>query len=189
MGKIIRAWKMGESKTLIKKFGKELREVMFLNPATNKEEEFILFGQRDWSVILPITRDGRVITVRQYKQGGNKIMVELPAGTADFKEEKPEEVAKRELLEETGYQSDELISLGSPQWIASRNSWTRFHCFLAVGCEKLKEAKYDASEEIEVKLVPLKRWVEMCRTEIEEPSAIVATFRALLHLNVMPYLK
>lgn len=171
--------KVGEQTKLAGKFGKWLVSQNFLNPTTQEEEEFILFGQRDWSVILPITKGGMVVTVLQYKQGCNQIVRELPAGTADTSdEETPEDVARRELLEETGYLAGRIVPLGPPQFISTRSSTTRFFPFLALGCRKVAEAKLDASEEIETELVSFEEWVQLCHDTIVEPSAIVATFRA-----------
>ena len=130
-------------------------------------------------MVLPITKDGMVVAVSQYKQGCNKIILELPAGTADFKDENPEAIAARELLEETGYRAEKMIFLGPAQWMASRNSWTRFFPFVALGCEKVKAVKLDSSEGIETVLIPHPKWLELCRSEVEEPSTIVATFRAM----------
>ena len=180
---MIQIWKKGTEVTLLKKFGKEMRRVMFANPKTGAEEEFVLFGSKDWSVILPVTDDNQVITVLQYKQGCNKIIRELPAGVADFENEKPEDTARRELLEETGYEADSMKFLGPPLWISSRSSWTRFWPFLAKGCKKVAEAKLDSLEDIEIGLIPLEEWIQKTLSEIEEPSAIVATFRALPHIG------
>ena len=179
----LKAWQKEGSVTLANGFGKEFRETIFRNPTTGDVQKFILFGQRDWSVILPITKDGKVVTVRQYKQGCNKIYIDLPAGTADFKDENPQVVAERELLEETGYESSEVVLLGPPMWIASRNSWTRFWPFVALGCEKVQPAKIDENEEIETLLFPLDEWFGFCQNELEDHSAHVATFRALPHIK------
>lgn len=176
----LKAWQQeGEPEILAKGFGKQLRQQGFYNPATGKTEQFVLFGQRDWSVILPITGNGQVIAVRQYKQGCNNICIELPAGTADFKDEEPHKVAERELLEETGFEASEVVFLGHAQWIASRSSWTRFWPFVAFGCTKVKPAKIDSNEEIETLVFELEDWVKFCLTQLEEPSAGIATFRAL----------
>ncbi len=182
---MLQLWPLIKQKTLMRdRFGKEVRKTIFRNPSNNREEEYILFGQRDWSIVLPVTRDNMVVTVLQFKQGCNKIIHELPAGTVDPGEESPEEAVKRELMEETGYQSDTVIFLGPPLWMSSRNSWTRGFTFLALNCEKVREGKVDEMEVIETRLVPLERWIEMARTEIEEASSVVATFRALPHLKV-----
>lgn len=178
---MLKPWQMGESKTLAKGFGKELREVLFTNPNTGKQEKFYLIGQKDWSITLPITKDNMVVAVRQFKQGCNEIVLELPAGTTDFKGEDPETVARRELLQETGYKAEKMISLG-PNLPMSRNSWTRFFTFLALGCEKVQEAKLDLLEDIETVLIPYQKWLEMCQSEISEikdASSVVATLKAM----------
>lgn len=176
--------KKNEPVKLAGKYGKSLISQTFINPLTQTEEEFVLFGQKDWSVVLALTEKKEVIVVRQYKQGCAKIIDELPAGSADFKDESPENVMMRELLEETGYQAGPVKSLGS-YWIASRSSWTRFHCFLAQDCEKTREPENDPSEQIETLLLPLKDWISKTQNgSIEEPSAVVATFLALPHLGI-----
>lgn len=180
---MINPWQKRSEEIIAGKYGKELKSVMFLNIITEKEEEFILFSQKDWSIILPVTEDKRVVVVTQFKQGCNKIIHELPAGTADFQKETPKEVAKRELLEETGYEAREVIFLGPSLWMSSRNSETRFFPFLGIDCRKIQEARYDASEEIETELIPLEDWIAMTLREIEEPSSVIATYRALPHLG------
>ena len=183
MEKKILPWtKVGEPTVLAGKFGKKLVSQMFTNPATGKDEEFILFGQKNWSTVLPITENLEVVAVRQYKQGCNKIVLELPTGTADFASETPEQTMLRELLEETGYEPGKVIALPPAFWIATRSSYTQVYTFLATGCKKVKEAKLDLSEEIETELIPLDKWLELCASSIEEPSAIVATFRSIKHL-------
>lgn len=178
----VKVWQKISEQTLAAGFGKEFRNAVFRNPLTGEDVDFKLIGQKDWSVVLPVTEDRMVLSVVQFKQGANKIMRELPAGTVDFSKELPVEVARRELREETGYALDEVIFLGPPQYIASRSSWTRFHCFLALGCVKVAEAKLDSIEDIEVELVPLARWIDMAQKEIEEPSALVTTFKSLPYL-------
>jgi len=174
---------------LAKGFGKHLKKVLFRNPTTGEVQDFIMFGQRDWSVVLPVTADGFVVAERQYKQGCDKIYIDLPAGTTDFKGELPQVVAERELLQETGYKAEDVIFLGPPQWMSSRNSQTRFWPFVALGCEKVQPAKIDDNEEIETLLIPVAEWVEFCVRGLaqgdgsEDPSANVVTFRALPHIH------
>ena len=180
---MIKLWQRLAEETIVSEHGKELRIATFLNPNTDKKEEFFLIGLGDWSVVLPITEKGEVVTVRQYLQGCDKIAQELPGGNID-KGEKPEEAAIRELMEETGYQGKRVIPLGPPLWLTTRNSWTRFYPFLALECKKVGEGKLDPSEEIEVIAVPLKKWIEMIQAEIEAPDSVVTTFRALPYLDV-----
>jgi ADP-ribose pyrophosphatase len=86
----------------------------------------------DWVNILPVTKDGRFIMIRQYRVGLNAITLETPGGVIDAGEE-PIKTASRELEEETGYVSSKIISLGkfatNP---AVQNNY--LHTFLALDC-------------------------------------------------------
>ena len=86
------------------------------------EKDVELGGERGvetfWSVrtaayaaILAVTEDGRIPLVRQFRPAVETHVLELPSGAID-PGETPAEAARRELLEETGCQSRELIPLG-----------------------------------------------------------------------------
>ena len=62
--------------------------------------------------VLPITRDGKVILVRQYRYPHGKLTLEIPAGKLEAKDADIYESAMRELKEETGATSDNVIYLG-----------------------------------------------------------------------------
>ena len=61
-------------------------------------------------VVLPVTEEGNILFVRQYRLGADKELLELPAGLINDGEE-PDPAAERELQEETGYEG-ELTRLG-----------------------------------------------------------------------------
>ena len=61
--------------------------------------------------ILPITPEGKIILVRQYRYAPDEGLLEIPAGKIDSKEENPLHCAARELEEEAGV-TGELIPLG-----------------------------------------------------------------------------
>lgn len=61
-------------------------------------------------VVIPITSKGEFIFIRQFRPAFGSFVIEFPAGLNDKKEELIE-VAKRELIEETGFISDEIIFL------------------------------------------------------------------------------
>lgn len=180
---MIKKWQIVKQETIFKdSFGKELRETVFKNPYTGREEKYNLFGQKDWSSIFGITKNNLVITVIEFNQGSNKDIHHLPGGTINFTKETPMETAKRELIEETGYRAKKIIFLKPALWLCCRNSWTKGFLFLALDCKKIKKASFDEKEPIKTKLVPLRKWINMVGTEIEDPYAIAATFRALLYL-------
>lgn len=81
-------------------------------PNGTEIEDYHKINLGEFSVIFAETPDGKVLVERQYKHGLGRVTLTLPAG-AIHKFETPLEGAKRELLEETGYKSDNWKSLGS----------------------------------------------------------------------------
>ena len=77
------------------------------------EEYFHSIDQYDYVSILALTQDNKVPLVKQFRPAINKISLELPGGLLDRKDEPPECAARRELYEETGFESQrDLIYLG-----------------------------------------------------------------------------
>lgn len=72
---------------------------------------------REWikhpgaSAVLPVTPEGRLIFVRQYRYPIQQVTLEIPAGKLDAEGEDPLDCAKRELSEETGYQAEKYTFL------------------------------------------------------------------------------
>ena len=63
------------------------------------------------AVVVPITDEGKIVFVKQFRYPFQKFLFELPAGKLE-KDEDPFECAKRELTEETGYISKNYKPLG-----------------------------------------------------------------------------
>ena len=60
------------------------------------------------AAVVPITDDGKVVMVRQYRNALDRETLEIPAGGLNSQEETTKDAAARELEEETGYQSNDL---------------------------------------------------------------------------------
>lgn len=60
------------------------------------------------AAVVPVTDEGKILMVRQYRNALDRITLEIPAGALDFPEEPKIECAYRELEEETGYRTEKL---------------------------------------------------------------------------------
>ena len=60
------------------------------------------------AAVVPVTKDGKILMVRQYRNALDRYTLEIPAGALDAVDEPGIECASRELEEETGYKSNNL---------------------------------------------------------------------------------
>ena len=108
--------------------------------------------------VLPLTDDGNVICVRQYRYAVGEVTVEIPAGKLDAPDEDPREAALRELREETGARCKELTYLGT--YLASPAILDeKINLYLARGLD-FGETDPDDDEFIDVVQIPLAEMVE-----------------------------
>ena len=114
-------------------------------------EDYYQIELPEFIVIFAITYDGFVLIERHYKHGVKRVILALPAGYLE-PDEKPLNAAKRELIEETGYEADDWHSLGS--YIVNGNQGCgKAHLFLATGAYQTKAINSDDLEETEILLM------------------------------------
>ncbi|NJM98903.1 MAG: NUDIX hydrolase [Phormidesmis sp. RL_2_1] len=116
-------------------------------------DDYFVSLRPDIATVLPITTDGHIVFVRQYRHGIGKILLELPAGTFDLGEE-PLAVAQRELAEETGYVAEQWSEIATFYNNPVKQN-NRIHLFKAQGAQRLRQQQLDATEDIEVVLKPI----------------------------------
>ena len=100
------------------------------------------------AAVLPITDDGKILMVRQYRNALDRYTLEIPAGKLDSPEEAKIDCAYRELEEETGFRCEHL------EYLLSVNTTIAFcdealDIFLARNL-KASHQHLDPDEEIEV---------------------------------------
>ncbi|MBI2983985.1 MAG: NUDIX hydrolase, partial [Chloroflexi bacterium] len=84
---------------------------VFADPRDGQEHPRVIIEADDWANVLPITRSGEVVMVKQFRFGSQEVSLELPGGVVDPGEEPAASVA-RELEEETGYRAGRVLPLG-----------------------------------------------------------------------------
>lgn len=134
--------------------------------------------------VIPITEEGEVVCVRQYRYAVGRVLLEIPAGKLDSSDEDPKEAVLRELREETGARCGKLTSLGlylgSPALIGEH-----IEMYLAEDLT-FGETDPDDDEFLEICKIPLSEMVQMVlRGEIPDGKTQVAVLRAAAMRHVL----
>ena len=110
------------------------------------------FDVRDWCNVIALTEDDELLLVWQWRYGTQAFSLETPGGVIDERET-PEQAARRELMEETGYEAKtfETLVVTEPNPALHGN---RCFSILARGASRVREPEGDELEECEVALVP-----------------------------------
>jgi len=123
-------------------------------------EDFYTVRLPDAAMIAAITDAGEIILKSEYRYAIGEKVIECPTGMFENYESIPLVVAKRELLEETGYSSDNWLYLRST--LESTSKLTNcMHLFLATECNCISDQHLDRNEQIDVIRVSLKDAVQM----------------------------
>jgi ADP-ribose diphosphatase len=162
----------------------DVQRIRARSPRSGREHDFFGIESVDWVNVVPLTSDGQVVLVRQYRHGADHLTLETPGGMID-PGETPAEAAARELLEETGYAARELMTLGSvnPNPALFGN---RLHAFLARGARRVAEVENDGTEETSVELVPWSELRRLIREGVVDHALVVA---AVYLLDLQPRLE
>ena len=176
------SWKILKERILYNKGIVKFSEQECYHPKKDVEHHFFKMEFLDWVNIVPITNDNQIVLVKQYRFGTEKVTLELPGGTLDLGESDPELAAERELLEETGYQGEKIISLGSVAVNpAIQNNYCHF--YLTTNVSKIQQQELDNSEEIEIVLVDWDQIDKLIATQkIEHSLTILGILYAQRHL-------
>jgi len=130
-----------------------------------------------------LTEGNKVLLVRQYKHGLQRIVTELPGGFYDKSEEHPKDAAARELLEETGYMAGNMEEIAVLADNPTKDT-NYIHVFFARNCRKVAEQNLDETESIEVLEVdPVMIRTMILSRELFISGSVAAVFIALERLQ------
>lgn len=159
MTNTIKKWKEISRELVFQKYSRKVEKVIFKLP-DGKETDFYIKKEGPAAGVLALTKDKKVILVKQYRPGPGEVLLELPGGYIDL-DEKPEVAMERELLEETGYKGNvQLVTTCLDDAYSTMNRY----CFVATDCEKIADPKTGNHEFVELKLLSLNRFRELLRS-------------------------
>ena len=155
------AWEELRTEHIIQDQWIDFRKCVYRYPDGRVFEPFYSYSRRDYAVIVASDTEGRYLCVRQFRHGIREVTTEFPAGgierkdgkeygaSQDLSVEDALEAAKRELLEETGYESDEwrhLLTIPSNATVSDNYA----HLFVARNCRRVTGQHLDETEDLTV---------------------------------------
>ncbi len=154
-------WEEVSTEHIVKDEWIDFRRSAFRFPDGRLFEPFYTYSRRNYVVVVASDTEGNYLCVRQFRQGIKKVTTEFPAGgierkdgkeyggAEDVSSEDALEAAKRELMEETGYESDEwihLLTVPANATIADNYAFL----FEARNCRKVSGQALDETEYLNV---------------------------------------
>lgn len=179
------AWEEIKTDHILQNEWIDFRESVYRFPDGREIGPFYSYSRRDYVVIVASDEDGNYLCVKQFRQGIKEVTTEFPAGGIEKKDGKeygntPAEdalaAAKRELREETGYESDEwehLLTVPSNATIADNYAYI----FKATNCRKSSGQDLDDTE-----------FVDVIKHTEEEIENMIATGNFKQAMHVMAWL-
>jgi ADP-ribose pyrophosphatase len=130
-----------------------------------------IVDHRGATAMVPVLDGGNVVLVRQYRYAVSTELLEIPAGTLESGE-KPEDCARRELEEETGYTCQAITKL-LECFVAPGYSTEKIHIYLAKGLTKTRP-RTEEDEKITVETYPFEAALAKIQSgEIQDAKTIV----------------
>jgi ADP-ribose pyrophosphatase len=144
----MKKWIIKSEQELFRRRMFAVKDMECYHPDKNVTHKFFTLNTPDWINVVAVTTEGTFIMVKQHRLGTDEITLETPGGLIEDGEP-PEETARRELREETGYEAGEIHLLKklsvNP---AIFNNYIYF--YYARNCTKIHEQDLDSAEDIEV---------------------------------------
>ena len=177
---MIRPWKKVRSTPIGDFRIFKLRSDVKLSPRTGKEHDFFVLDSVHWVNVIALTPDQKLVMIEQYRHGSDTVELEIPGGMMDADETDPVATAVRELREETGYEGENALLLGSI-WsnpaILSNKTFT----VLVENCRLKHDVEWDCGEDLATKLVPVEEVPKLVADEKIGHSLVVV---ALYHFDL-----
>lgn len=152
-------WEKLSSKYLLRENWATLRVDTCLMPDGTIIPDYYVLEYPDWVNAIALTSNNQIILIKQYRHAAGEVILELPGGCIE-EGESNEEAVRRELLEETGYEFEE-VELLSSLYANPATANNKTHCFIAKGGKLIRKQKLDKGEEILIELVSMEKLKEL----------------------------
>jgi 8-oxo-dGTP pyrophosphatase MutT (NUDIX family) len=175
-------WKMLDSKLVFECLWLKLTKQTCQLPDGAIIDDYYVIHESDVGCVFALTPDREVVLVEQYKHGIGEVCLELPAGYFAG-EGDPMAQARREFMEETGYDAVTYHYVGIlPQHPTRLTS--RIHLFVVVDARPRGSQSLDENEHIAVRLLPIDEVFAMIRAgEITAVGTVAGIYLAWDYLN------
>ncbi len=143
---------------------------------------FYIVNAPDWVNIIALTDAGEMVLVEQFRQGSERIELELPSGIIN-EAESPSDAALRELLEETGYERSDRSEFKKIGEFAPNPAFIRNTCYtyILTHARPTGREHFDENENINVRLVPKSEIENLIKSrEIRHSLSISSLYLARL---------
>ncbi len=142
--------------------------------ASRGTRDFYVLDAPTWVNVIPLTADGRIVFIRQWRHGISDLTLEIPGGMVE-PGESPKAAARREMREECGHDSKRIVALGrvhpNP---AIQPNWC--YTFLALDARAAGALEPEPDEEIEVVMVAEKQVGNLIATGKITHALVIAGF-------------
>ena len=171
-------WEAVRTEHLVRDQWIDFRKTAYKMPDGRVLEPYYSYSRRSYVVIVASDEEGKYLCVRQFRYGIGQVTTEFPAGgilckgeteytspdSEMLRAESPAAAARRELLEETGYTSDEweqLLTIPSNATIADNYAYI----FRAKNCRRVSDLHLDEGEYLQVERLSAEEIEELIRGE------------------------
>ncbi len=147
-------WKLISKKDVSPSKWLPVEERVYELPNGKIVDDFTVVTLADVAMVVPITKDKKVVLTKQYKPGIDEVIIQFPAGRLENKHKNLDELALHELEEEVGIRADktQLTQFAKFSGFSTKASEIVF-AYLATGCEFNSKQNLDPTEEIEIVVV------------------------------------
>lgn len=176
-------WTIDTSEYIVNDKFLKLRRDSCTTPQGGKVDTYYVLELKDWVNCIAIDEKDNVMMLRHYRHGVQKYLMEFIGGGME-EGESPEEAAKREVEEETGYTGGSVFHVGT-SYPNPANHTNQVHTYLVVGGKISQDQNLEVGETIHVEKIPFKTVIE----EMSKPDSVFPAIYLTALFHTMNFIR